>query len=319
MSYLYFNNNNEYGLFVVNINRLSLRMIMALDALLSERSVSRAAKKLELTQPTLSISLNQLREIFDDDLFVKGGRAGLNLTPLAQRLEPFVKQVLNDVDKLAASVEDFNPATAERTFNIGAAEFPEFVILPKLLVYLSKYAPKIKVNVENVVGLHEYKGREKLDLYLGGIFSKLYLHKRDSKQLLLTDKFVLVARKKHQIMQAELNLRNYMGLQYIVAWRQESRFAMSYFKALFKKFAPISAIIAPHVVPMLDIIENSDFVTITTEQFARYWAKHFDLSYKDLPFKSPAHQIFQIWPQELDSDQGHCWLRDVIVNHCLPK
>lgn len=123
--------------------------LVILHALLMERSVTRAAERVHLSQPATSNALKRLRELFKDPLMVRGPR-GMELTPRALGLLEPVRNALNDVNQLLASGETFNPATAELTLHIAVSEYVAFVLMPPLLQDLRVTAPGIRLMVRDV-------------------------------------------------------------------------------------------------------------------------------------------------------------------------
>src|SRR5260221_7537531 len=121
---------------------IDLNLVLALDALLAERHVTRAAHRLGITQPAASHALARLRQLFGDPLLVRGPRGAMLATPRGEQLAPLVHDVLVD---LAAVVHGtaFDPATAKRTFRIGGSDYVELVLLPKLIERIGRLAARI--------------------------------------------------------------------------------------------------------------------------------------------------------------------------------
>lgn len=136
---------------MTNLNRFDLNLLVALDMLLTERSVTRAADRLCVTQPALSGSLQKLRYHFDDALLVRVGRE-MELTPKARALIEPVRAALLKVEKALETQASFDPATAERTFRLGMSDYCVIVYLPHVMRLLAQEAPHVRVVVENVFG-----------------------------------------------------------------------------------------------------------------------------------------------------------------------
>lgn len=130
----------------MNLRNIDLNLLVALDALLAERSVSRAGRRLGLTQPAMSGSLARLRRIFDDPLLVRVGR-DLTLTPQAERLIEPVREILGLITQTIEQRPEFDPATAFRTFSISASDYATLVLLGPLIRALAVEAPGVTINV----------------------------------------------------------------------------------------------------------------------------------------------------------------------------
>jgi LysR family nod box-dependent transcriptional activator len=127
---------------------VDLNLIKALDALLQERSVTRAAARLSLTQPTVSAALARLRVLFDDELFVKTGRT-MRPTPFAETLARRVRAVLSELEDLVASHAAFDPRHDEQTFRILATDYTALILIQPLMKALATEAPNVRISLES--------------------------------------------------------------------------------------------------------------------------------------------------------------------------
>jgi DNA-binding transcriptional LysR family regulator len=135
----------------VRIDDLDLNLLVALDALLRDRSVSRAAVRLSRSQPALSASLARLREHFRDDLLSRVGNQ-YELTPFATQLLERTGPALADVERVFAIEPDFVAAKSDRTFRIALPDETQVVLLPVLERYIRKQAPKVRIQVVTLTG-----------------------------------------------------------------------------------------------------------------------------------------------------------------------
>ncbi len=149
-----------------NINRLDLKQLRILEALLQERNLSRVAHKMGLTQQAISEQLRKLRELFDDRLFIRQGN-GMVPTPLAEGLEERVHHILREVEALLTPVK-FDPATYHCEFSISATDYAIQAVLPQLLQVVRREAPELKIIVRDFESdnLHQLMVSGELDLAL---------------------------------------------------------------------------------------------------------------------------------------------------------
>ncbi|MEU7632835.1 LysR family transcriptional regulator [Nocardia sp. NPDC049220] len=129
-----------------DLRSIDLNLLVDLDALLSTRSVTEAARRLNLSQSAMSGSLSRLRRVFADPLMVRNGRV-LTLTPRAEALIPQVREILHQIDGVFAARADFDPRTTTRSFSISASDYATAVVLAPLLRGLAEEAPNVTVNV----------------------------------------------------------------------------------------------------------------------------------------------------------------------------
>lgn len=126
--------------------RYDLNLLPIFVALMEERSVTRAADRLGMTQPALSNALSRLRAMLQDPLFVRE-RYGISPTPIALELAPVVAEALARLDDAVLGQQEFDPATAERQFDIAPNGYVEFVLAPAIVARLQAVAPGVKLRL----------------------------------------------------------------------------------------------------------------------------------------------------------------------------
>jgi DNA-binding transcriptional LysR family regulator len=155
-----------------NLSRLDLNLLVAFDALLTERSVTRAAARVGLGQSAMSHNLARLRTLFGDELLTRGAE-GMRPTPRALALADPVRVTLAQIQAAVLQRKAFDPATAERIFRIGLADSIEVAVIPSLLARLRKEAPSVSLRLRSI---NRYSVLEELDtgkLDLGvGVFDQ---------------------------------------------------------------------------------------------------------------------------------------------------
>src|SRR6201991_4880232 len=136
------------GIDTVNLGRIDLNLLVHLDALLSEQSVTRAASRVGIGQSAMSHNLARLRELFGDELLTRSPE-GMRLTPRAATLLEPVRTMLAQVEALVTREKAFDPATAVRTFRFGLSDSMEVLIMPALLARMREVAPGIHLRLYN--------------------------------------------------------------------------------------------------------------------------------------------------------------------------
>lgn len=130
----------------MRLRSLDLNLMVPLDVLLAERSVTRAAERLGLGQPTMSAALARLRRHFVDDLLVRAGNR-YELTPLATQLRPLVASALSGAERVFASVSEFDPSSAEREFEIVSSDYGVVTVGPALVRIVGELAPGVRLRL----------------------------------------------------------------------------------------------------------------------------------------------------------------------------
>ena len=201
----------------MQLHLFDLNLLRALDALLRERNVTRAAEQLHVTQQAMSGSLKRLREHFADDLLVRVG-PGLELTPQGAALVLPVREVMLQIALALEATPAFEPASSDRHFRIAMSDYATVTILPHLMAYLSRHAPGIVCDIrliDDAVFRDLQEG--KLDFCALPHNWRLYQdHKpRDVHSLpLFTDDFVCVVDQANASVGDTLSLEQYLGMSH---------------------------------------------------------------------------------------------------------
>ena len=299
---------------MIDLRKINLNLLLALDALLSECHVTRASKKLFITQSAMSNSLNQLRELFNDELLVRGPK-GMLPTPLAIKLKPKLKQLLESMNTFFAHENEFNPATSTRTFHIGMSDHAEFLLLPKLLTMLTIQAPHVEVSIQHlnsVVNDHRFTTQD-LELGVGCMV-------QNTSNLYTTPLFNIrgqvIARKDHPLMQKRLTLKRYLNAKHlrITYHKNQLRITSNVEMALAEmgKARDIQATLR-HVLPALFCLQDSDLIATIPNLLTPDLAERLHLALQPLPFKIHSCQTFLAWHNSTDQDPGLQWLRSEIL------
>src|SRR5215207_1571389 len=191
----------------VDLSRVDLNLLVHLDALLTERSVTRAAARVGLSQSSMSHNLARLRSLFSDELLTRGPQ-GLRLTPRALALVEPVQAALTQIQALVSRDEAFDPGTAERTFRVGLPDSMEILIVPSLLAYLREVAPGIHLRLYNI-------DANRMDLAIGyGDFAQGQAHHK--RRLLFTEAYLCMFNAERTGITAPISLDDYLRLPHLL-------------------------------------------------------------------------------------------------------
>ena len=292
----------------MNLAAVDLHLLVTLEALLAERSVTRAARRLGLSQPAVSHALQRLRDLLDDPLFVRAP-GGLQPTDRALGLAGPLGQALDGVRRTLAGPEGFDAATARRTFAVATADHGSFVLLPELWATLNAEAPGVDVTVRvDTVdqGMRELADGE-LDLLIGPYQREVPGYHR---QRLLHERFVCVLRRGHPAARrGGLTLDAWLALPHLlVAPRGKPGSAVDAALAAMGRARRVGLmvpqfLVAPHVVAA------SDLVWTAPERMARAYAALLPLTVAPVPIALEGFTVWQSWHERRHRDRGHAWLR----------
>jgi DNA-binding transcriptional LysR family regulator len=299
----------------VNVRTVNLNLLAALDALLRERNVTRAAKAVGVTQSAMSNTLRQLRSLFGDPLLVRGPRT---MVPTARALEiqPFLRQGLASLDAALGARTGFDPASSERAFVLAASDYVEYVVLPRLLGWIRERAPCVRVEVRPW-GLHrvpEALREGGVDLMIGFCDEvPPGFHDR----LLFEESYACIVRRGHPRVRGRLTLDTYVALSHIVVSQESGPVVASVDRALAKlgRTRHVGARVS-HFLMVPALVAATDLVAALSRRVAEPAARHLPVRVLPPPLPLPRGRIRQVWHARSDDDPGHLWLRNALVEVC---
>lgn len=294
----------------MDIRNVDLNLLVALDALLVERSVSRAAVRLHLSQPATSALLARLRELFGDPLLLRSAR-GMLPTPRALELLGPVKQVLDEIGAIIKPRTAFDPDSAEHTFTLSASDYVEYALLPALVDYLERKAPRVRLEVRPLDLQTVAKQMEigEVDLCITGLLNApAGMH----ETTLYTERIVSVVRRNHPEVGEELTLDKFCSLEHITVAVQGSGFSARIDDALAavgrKRHARLAV---PHFLLVPEIVARSDMISALPERLALGYANKLRIF--ELPVTLAGLSVGQVWHERNQREPAQIWLREVVL------
>jgi len=294
----------------MNINRINLNLLIGFDALVSESHVTRAGQRLGLTQSAMSVILQQLRELFNDEILV---RVSGSMQPTAKALalvEP-IKDILQRVDQVINQQQTIQPETLDKTFNLGMSDYSESLLLPRLLAHLQAVAPKVKLKVKQLNFLEQSAPLDsgEIDIYIGSIDLEAGASHIMS-QCLFDERGVCIACKTHPAFQQQaLTLDSYLAYPHLsVSYRSDYKRNIIE-DTLAKKGKQRQVILTvPHAMVAVNMLANSNMICIIGKKLAQAVCANGQLAYQDTPIKSPVFTIYQCWHRRNHKHEPHTWL-----------
>ena len=297
----------------IELANFNLNLLVALDGLLEQRSVTAAAKRVRVTPSAMSHSLAELRELLDDPLLVRAGR-GMVLTPRAEELVGPLHTLLLDAERLLRGQARFEPSTAERRFVIAAPDFLATLLLPKLLEVRACEAPGISFDVVPSVrrGNAWLLESGDLDLALGAIVDEAPGIRRMD---LCTEGFACAARKGHPRIAGALDLESYVETPHLLITLGDDSGPTWIDEALARlgKKRRVAARVRYFMAAPL-VIARSDLLLTGPSMLLRYFAEVVPLQILAPPIELPTYPEEAYWHQRFDEDPAHAWLRGLVKN-----
>ena len=295
---------------MVDIRSLDLNLLRALDALLAERHVSRAAERLHLSQPATSSLLARLRDVFNDPLLVRTGR-DLVITPRAHALAPRVRAVIDDIEALLAEGSRFDALTARQRFVVATTDYVQALLAPWLSHKLPVLAPGVDVALvaPDSTRIERQQADGEIDLAVLNLARVPgALHSRT----VLTERFVVIARKKHPKVTRILSLERFCALEHVLVSPAGANFVAATDEELAAR--GLSRRVRLSVQGFLavpPIVAQSNLIAVFPERLARHYAK--ELLVVEAPLPLPTFTMVAAWHERVHRDAAQRWLREKIV------
>ncbi|QGZ28955.1 LysR family transcriptional regulator [Stutzerimonas stutzeri] len=294
----------------MNIYNFDLNLLRVLDALLRERNVSRAAERLSLSQPAVSNALNRLRELLDDPLLVRVGRA-MQPTPRALSLEAPIRDALQQIEHTLNAGDLFDPATSHQRFVIAVTDYVELICMPALMAHLARVAPGIQLAIQHLTPClpSEALDNGELDLVLGRF---LEVPTRFHTRRWATETLQVAVRRGHPLMGETMDLTGFLRLRHLWVHGGQTRGMVDQWledNALAREVVYTT----PNYLQAAHIVASSDLAAVLPTQLARHFAKLLPLHLFDLPFDLGSFQLDIVSVAQRERDAALQWLIEQIV------
>lgn len=306
-----------------NFRTLDLNLLRVFDEVMAERSLTRAAQKLSLTQPAVSNAMRRLRDALGDELVQRRGH-GIEPTPRALHLWPGVREALRQMQATLIP-QPFNPASANSTFVLAMADATAAELMGGMAKLLQEHAPGVSLRV---VPLTTRDPRRMLDEggadlalgYFPAVLTDLTAREQAGEvvsfthQRLYAGQYVCVMRKGHPLARAPMTLDTYCQAQHLLV------------SFSGRPYGFVDEALASHgrlrrIVMTVNqfftagrVVINSDLLTVLPRHFVPTTGMAEELVLKELPLDVPPVHVEAVWHVRQQHDQGHRWLRQQFLD-----
>jgi DNA-binding transcriptional LysR family regulator len=296
----------------MNLRSIDLNLLVALDALLHERHVTKASERVGLSQPAMSNALGRLRGMFGDDLLVRTS-SGMVPTPRALELAGPLRQLLRQVERVMASDSGFDPATSRRTFAIRMSDILACLMLPLLMA--RKPAPAcLAFNILHLPPADTVDALERDEIDIAISMGLDHSNSIRSERL-LADRMVCLMRKAHPIGGRRFTLKAFLGQPHMKVSMSPTdlRFVDDVLGQLGQKRT--IALNVPHWLVVPHVLKQTDLLAVMPGHLA---AALMDdrLQMRELPFDSSPFEWKMYWHRRHDQSSASLWLRDEFRHVC---
>ena len=300
----------------MNFQRFDLNLLRALDALLSERNVTRAAERLFVTQQAMSGSLARLREHFSDQLLVRVGRS-LELTPRGSALVTPVREALLTVEAALLTTPFFDPKTTQAEFRIAMSDYVSFALLPSLLRHFAEYAPGIKCIVEPIdnVSVRKLECGD-LEFCLAPdhweLISEKHLAPEIKSCVLFEEDFVCVVDPANAAVGDSLTIEQYASLTHNVLGLGSGTESLVERTWRLNGLEPNVSVRAPSFAALIFMIPGSNIITTAHRRLAEALAPALGLKILECPLEIPKLREDLAWHERHALNPFHSFVREAI-------
>ncbi|RDV00623.1 LysR family transcriptional regulator [Trinickia dinghuensis] len=288
-----------------------LNALYVIEALDAERSVSRAADRLGLTQPAVSHALGRLRETFQDDLFVRAGSV-MAPTPVGEKVIEGTHRALAIARQEIWQVKSFEAATTTRTFTVCLSDMGVIVLLPKLLAALHKAAPNATLRPLQVPSMELASALQDGDVdlaigYLGRLGENLH------QQSLFTRPLVGIIRGGKARKTVKMSPERFMESRHVVSstLALTNRLLEKELRRHGKKLKV--GVDVPYILAVPGLVANSDYIAIVPEELAALFSRLAAVDVFPLPLPLEDVTVQQFWHARYHNDAGHRWFRALVA------
>jgi DNA-binding transcriptional LysR family regulator len=293
-------------------SKLDLNLLAVVVALLDAGSVTRAAGKLGLSQPSVSAALGKLRAHFGDPLFVRSAD-GMSPTPRGAEVAGAAREILRQVDEKLRPEVQFQPARRHRAFTFALSDVGEIVFLPRIVRALAAASPDTPVRSVSLRPAQLLRALEEGDVDLAiGYFPDLKTSDFIQQRLFMHH-FVCLLRADHPAAGDKLSMGDFLALQHVVV-RSEGR-SQEIFEGYLEAHGLTRrvAVYTPHFLSMRRLLAGSNLVaTVPHALGIEYGNAAHGLKAMAPPFPSPRIELRQHWHRKVHKDARNVWLRKTV-------
>jgi DNA-binding transcriptional LysR family regulator len=296
---------------MTNIAKFDLNLLVVLEAIYSAGGVTRAAEKLNLSQPAISHALSRLRYMFSDPLFSRHGQA-LMPTPLTRGLIEPLRRSLRELAALLSESSRFDPRTAEERFTLAMRDPVEILVLPPLLGRIAGEAPGIDLRALQVARRNIEAGLASATLDLA-LDVPLPLSDSVHRERVAADPLVVVARKRHPRLRAGFDLATYLRQQHVMVTSRRKGPGLEDLVLGQRGLQRRIRLRCRNYLAAFRVVSETDLVLTMPKRYAARLNAGFGNRILPLPLAAPTLDLYLYWHDTVDKDPANRWLRALVI------
>jgi len=305
---------------LVNINGIDLNLLLAFEALLDERHVGRAAKRVGLSQPAFSNAIARLRVRLDDLLFVRTGQ-GMMPTPRADRLAGPIRLALAQLRQTLEAPHSFDPTAAAQQFRIALSDDVELRLVS--LLARSVMSGELQLQTRRLDWLFTVPENElrngTLDVAVGYFPDARYLSPGFIMETLSEENNVVIARRGHKVWKRRLTIERFTTLDHAAVIYRNQPWGLIDNELAARGLRRRLRLALPHCLSVLHAVASSDLVACIQESVVAAFGEPLGLVSCAEPLGLPRFALRMVWHRQRNDDPAQVWLRKLIQRGVAPS
>ena len=292
---------------------IDLNLIRAFVAIYETGSISAAADRLHVSQPSVSYTLKRLRDLLGEPLFTRT-RQGVVPTFFATQLYDKFRQAVSEIEGAIESTRKFDPHLSSRRFRLAMSDIGEISFLPSIMAALQKIAPDVGIDIVavDVTKLAEWLSSGKIDAALS---NRGYVPTASVGEVIFTDHYVCVASSRHPRLTSELTMRQYLDERHVLV-APESGHSLVEERLQELGYTRRIALCVPHFSVLAEVIASTDLLLSAPSRIAHRFAAGHAIRVFDLPFAVRKLEIMLRWQEHSGDIVAQRWLCQ-ILRECI--
>lgn len=296
----------------MNLSNLDFNLLKVLDALVTERNVTRAGKRLGRSQPAVSNALQRLRQLLGDDLLVRGP-GGFVLTPRADAMRASLREAMGLIESCLTEEPQFDPSKAAGVFRLTVPDRLSIALLPRLFARLQRQAPHMAMQVQTADRQQalDLLEADRADLALGTFDDK---PRHLQSELMLEDQLFCVFRRDHPILKrgARFDIKAVLSFPHLIVSATGQRTAIFDDLLLRRGLRRHALVTVTNFTAVPQLLSRSDMIGVFTKLAAEVFQKSFALAKRPVPADVGSIATNMVWHGRYDRDRKQAWLRQQI-------
>ena len=295
----------------MHIGKVDLNLYLVMDAIYREGSITRAASVLNLTQPAVSHALARLRDVYEDQLFVRSGNRMMP-TPLTRAVIQPVRDALAGLQQTLSAPASFDPTTNRKQVVLGMRDIVETVLVPELVPLLEQQAPLMQSASIRVArrDMEAELSNGRLDLAFDVL---LPVGPAIHHSKLMESRFVVVSCRRHPLLRGGLTLEKYLQLRHVVVSSRRSGPTVEDFELSRLGMHREIGMRCQNFFVAWKTIAQSRMLLTVPESLVRHDIFRHDLKVWPMPVDLPPLAVHMYWHENLQDDPANCWLRERVL------